>query len=379
MSLYDIFIIGAGPSNEATELKRLLKQSVQDLGVSVQHARFLSAADISNRNPLLPHVAACLLPFSSDGETIAATQLVQLGVPIIPIVHDLRQFTKQAPPVLHKFNGIEVGADGSRLPAAAAAMLEWLGLLRKQRRLFISYRRQDSRTAALQLHDHLQAAGFDVFLDTHGVRPGDDFQAILTHRMMDCEVVLLIDTPGFLTSRWTVEELARADLKSIGILQLIWPGHNPPRKSPLSDKLYLDAAEVLGADGPLSDGVVERITMEIEKLRSRAVATRTAAIALEYRKQAEAKGARVYLEKGKLLRTELKDGKVIVAVPALGIPTSDHLHEVFEAAQAMTKERPILVYDHHGVLERWLKHLDWLDEHLPVRALKVDDTWKELA
>src|SRR5712664_761672 len=114
MSLYDIFIIGAGRNNEATELKRLLKQSLQDLGVSVQHARFLSAADISNRNPLLPHVAACLLPFSSDGETIAATQLVQLGVPIIPIVHDLRQFTKQAPPVLHKFNGIEVGADGSR-------------------------------------------------------------------------------------------------------------------------------------------------------------------------------------------------------------------------------------------------------------------------
>jgi hypothetical protein len=45
----------------------------------------------------------------------------------------------------------------------------------------------------------------------------------------------------------------------------------------------------------------------------------------------------------------------------------------------MTAKRPILVYDHRGVLDRWLKHLDWLDQHLPVRALKVTETWKEFA
>jgi hypothetical protein len=227
----------------------------------------------------------------------------------------------------------------------------------------------------LQLHDRLQEGGFDVFLDTHGVRPGDDFQAVLM--LSDCQVVVLIDTPSFLESRWTVEEVARADLQSIGILQIIWPGHTPPCKSPLSEKLYLDAAEILGADGPISDTAVRRIVEE--RLRSRAVATRTAAIALEYRREAEKCGTKVFLQKDRLLRTELKGGKTVIALPAIGIPTSDRLHDAFEAAQKMTAKRPILVYDHRGVLDRWLKHLDWLDQHLPVRALKVTETWKEFA
>jgi hypothetical protein len=168
-------------------------------------------------------------------------------------------------------------------------------------------------------------------------------------------------------SRWTVEELARADLQSIGILQIIWPKHTPPRKSPLSEKFYLESDEVLGIDGPLSETATRRIVEEIERLRSRAIATRIAAIVLEYRREAEAAGTKLFVQKDRLLRTELKGGKIVIAVPAIGVPTSDRLHDAFEAAKKITKKRPILVYDHRGVLDRWLNHLDWLNEHLPAR------------
>jgi hypothetical protein len=377
MSLYDIFLIGRGSGTQASKLKQRLTQSLRDLGLSpTKQVRFLNVNDVAKRNPLAPTVAAILLPLNPK-DTLAITQLVAAGVPVIPLVDRLTNFTKKAPAVLHKFNALEIGSGDGGLAAAASAVLEWLGLLRRMRRLFISYRRDDARAAALQLHDRLQEAGFDVFLDTHGTRPGDDFQAVLMHRLTDCEVMVLIDTPTFLESRWTVEELARADLQSIGILQLVWPGHSPPRKSPLSEKLYLTATDVLGPDGPFSVQAVSRIISEVEKLRSRAVATRTAAIALEYRREAEAKGAKVYLGKDRLLRTDLTDGRTVVAVPAIGVPTSDRLHEVFLAAKAITSERPLLVYDHVGVLDSWLRHLDWLDAHLPVRALKVTETWKE--
>src|SRR3546814_4229054 len=46
-------------------------------------------------------------------------------------------------------------------------------LFRSQRRVFVSYRRVESRAAALQLHDLLASRGFDVFLDTRDIRPGD--------------------------------------------------------------------------------------------------------------------------------------------------------------------------------------------------------------
>jgi hypothetical protein len=377
MSLYDIFLIGRSAGNQASKLKGRLKQSIQDLGISAaKQVRFLNVNDVAKRNPLAPTVAATLLPLSPK-DTLAVTQLIATGVPVIPLVDRLTNFTTKAPPALHKFNALEIGSGDAHLAAATSAVLEWLGLLRRQRRLFISYRRNDARHAALQLHDRLQEAGFDVFLDTHGTRPGDDFQAVLMHRLTDCEVMVLIDTPGFVNSRWTVEELARADLQSIGILQLVWPGHSPPRKSPLSEKSYLAKTDVLGPDGPLSPTAVDRIISDVERLRSRAVATRTAAIALEYRREAEAKGAKVYLGKDRLLRTDLKDGRTVVAVPAIGVPTSDRLHQVFVAAQAITSECPLLVYDHVGVLDSWLRHLDWLDAHLPVRALKVTETWKE--
>jgi len=103
--------------------------------------------------------------------------------------------------------------------------LEGLGLLRERRRLFISYRRVEASGVAAQLYEALDAAGFDVFLDTHGIlRPGEPFQEVLWHRLADTDVALLLDTPGFLASRWTEEELARANVSNIQILQVLWPG-----------------------------------------------------------------------------------------------------------------------------------------------------------
>ena len=76
----------------------------------------------------------------------------------------------------------------------ASAILECVGLMRRQRRVFLSYRSVESRAAALQLHDLLTARGFDVFLDTHVIRPGDPFQDVLWHRLCDSDVLIMLDT-----------------------------------------------------------------------------------------------------------------------------------------------------------------------------------------
>src|SRR3546814_7207947 len=71
-------------------------------------------------------------------------------------------------------DGLTRRADDPNMTELASTMLECVGLLRRQRRVFVSYQRVESRAAALQLHDLLASRGFDVFLDTHDIRPGED-------------------------------------------------------------------------------------------------------------------------------------------------------------------------------------------------------------
>ena len=75
-------------------------------------------------------------------------------------------------------------------------MLESVGLLPRQRRVFVSYRRDEARQAALQLFNAFSAKLFDVFLDTHGIAPTEDFQAVLWHRLCNSDVLVMLDTPG---------------------------------------------------------------------------------------------------------------------------------------------------------------------------------------
>src|SRR3546814_1834253 len=104
-------------------------------------------------------------------------------------------------------------------------MLECVGLLRRQRRVFVSYRRVGSRAAALQLHDLLASRGFDVFLDTHDIRPGDTFQDVLLHRPVDSDVMVMHDTPTYFDSRWTRQDKGKASAEEVQVLRVIWPEH----------------------------------------------------------------------------------------------------------------------------------------------------------
>jgi hypothetical protein len=201
---------------------------------------------------------------------------------IIPVVNDLTEFTGSVPSAIAHLNGCalsECGADFERL---AARILEGFGLLRERRRLFISYRRVETSGIATQLYEALDLAGFDVFLDTHGViSPGEPFQEILWHRLADTDVAVLLDSPGFLASRWTEEELARANTSNIQMLQLLWPGQTEGATAAFSSFHPLTMAEFAGCEtighaAMLIDSSVREIVDEVEGLRARAIGARHA-------------------------------------------------------------------------------------------------------
>jgi hypothetical protein len=153
------------------------------------------------------------LYFSNDSGSFKNIDLLEILIKdanlILPIASDLSKFSTQIPKELANVNGFEL-ASRHDIEKLVSSILEGFSLLRLSRRLFISYKRDESSTVAIQLYEQLEKNGFDVFLDTHSIRPGEPFQEELWHRMSDTDVVVMLNTPGFLNSRWTTQELAKA-------------------------------------------------------------------------------------------------------------------------------------------------------------------------
>ena len=208
---YQLVLLGAAGSSSvdacASRLDNALNVAFAQLGVNVGKflvrvrsgmtdpdidRRMLSVAVFFGLTP-----SPSLLP--TDEERLG--HLLTDGSLIIPVVEDTASFGTLVPPQIAHLNGISVADCGNDFVRLAARILEGFGLLREKRRLFISYRRVETSGVAAQLYEVLDASGFDVFLDTHGVlRPGEPFQDILWHRLADTDVALLLDSPGFLAS-----------------------------------------------------------------------------------------------------------------------------------------------------------------------------------
>jgi hypothetical protein len=189
----------------------------------------------------------CLYFGDSSGnfkDTAILQTLIEDDALILPIVPDINSFLKCVPKELANINGIELTKE-QEIDKLVSSILEGLSLLRLSRRLFISYKRDESSRVAIQLYEQLEKAGFDVFLDTHSIRPGEEFQNELWHRLADTDVVVLLNTPNFLKSQWTTEELAKANSMSIGIVQLIWPTHKCNSFISFAVKRHLPYGEIM--------------------------------------------------------------------------------------------------------------------------------------
>lgn len=311
-----------------------------------------------------------------------AELLMRESAPLIPTVAADGDFGRDIPVFLQSANGLKRREDDPDLAELTAALLECVGLLRRQRRVFVSYRRVESRVAALQLHDLLTARGFDVFLDTHDIRPGDPFQDVLWHRLVDSDVILMLDTPGYFDSRWTRQEIGRARAKDIQVLRVIWPEHLPNKLTDMAETVYLNDVELEGHDGPIAAAVADDIVLRVERLRSRSIAARYLSITGKLRADMEKIGASVEgIGAHRAIAVRLLGGKTVWAYPIVGVPTAETLNDVAEKARrADQREVPVLVYDHVGIRQTWCTHLQWLDEQIrAVRAIKVSEAGWTLA
>ena len=90
-------------------------------------------------------------------------------------------------------------------------------------RMFISYRRDDARAVADQLHDAFVRSGFHVYLDRFVGTPGQPFPQQLAEELADKGLVVVVESPNVHASKWTLEEVALAAQLRIGLVALLMP------------------------------------------------------------------------------------------------------------------------------------------------------------
>jgi TIR domain-containing protein len=141
-------------------------------------------------------------------------------LPMIPQVSS-GAIRRLLPPEVHRFHTISFTVSpGERVDDVLALA----GVTTEDRRVFISYRQQETREIAEQLFEELEKHRFAVFLDRFRMLPGADFQERLTDELAHKSMVLVLESPTILLSPWVGHELTFARVHELGRLAVQLPG-----------------------------------------------------------------------------------------------------------------------------------------------------------
>ena len=313
-----------------------------------------------------------------DKDVDALQKLMGNGDAVYPVFLTDGQFEQEVPEMLKPINGVCYTDD--KLDSIVNVAFEELRLLRKKRRVFVSYKRLDSAAVANQLYDVLSRHQFDVFLDTYSIRGAADFQAELHHRITDSDVLIQLNSRGFKDSKWCVEEITEANARRVGVLQVNWPGVKSDEKDQLSAvkklvELDFRRKRYKRNTSTLKTKVLNQIAMEVEAIRARNIAARQDNLTGEFVKEANRQG-RTIIKEPTFLVEQVTAGNFWYYIPAIGVPQSMDCFEsvkMLERCNGKMPEKVFLIYDDLSILPRWIEHLEWMNNYLEVKTIKMQE------
>ena len=379
MYKYQLIFLGSINVKLRKKLENLFYQKLADLNLQKDFYEIYDTSSFDNYRGNQPTYVFYFGDEQSDFKDVAKVEKLLIeGNIVLPIFY--KDFDKEIPKVLFNQNGIEYSESNENKIVNLA--LESFGVLRNTRKVFISYKRTESTSVAIQLYEALEKYNFDVFLDTHSIKQGEPFQDELWHRMTDCDVVILLNTPGFLTSKWCEEEIAEASAKQIGVIQMTWPNHKLERMAELSFPYELNKDNFI--DGNYKDKDKAKLTEEtvnclldkIESVRARNLAARQDNLITNFVRLAKSHNKEINLQPERYLTEDFAENTKRIFIPLIGIPQSIDCNNSSNLKQKV-KEYDIsdiyLLYDDLRIRDKWLNHLDYLNKHLDVKTIKSKD------
>lgn len=380
---YQIITLGDTTSVACRKIKWRFFELLNERGLDkhmvavLDGALTLASREEGGYDPAMPTFA---FYFGKQGhgnkDVDALKKLIGNGDAVYPIFFTV--FEQEVPEELRPINGVQYTEE--KVDCIVNVALEELRLLRKKRRVFISYKRSDSASVANQLYDVLSRQQFDVFLDTYSIRGAADFQAELHHRITDCDVLIQLNSQGFKDSKWCEEEITEANARRVGVLQINWPGIKPDRRDQLCwtrklVELDFRRKRYKRNTSTLKSKVLNELARTVEAIRARNIAARQDNLTGEFVKEANRQG-RTIIKEPTFLVEQMENGRYWYYIPAIGVPQSWDCYEsvkMLERWNIVLPEKVFLIYDDLSILPRWIAHLEWMNKYLEVKTIKMQE------
>lgn len=172
---------------------------------------------------------------SEDDYNLQAEDLssIEYNLLVLPVIKDVKNCGKYIPDQIKSTNALEL-KDTDPIEKLKNFVLRYFGLLDVNRKIFISYKRDDCEGLAQKLFDELGKKNFIPFLDSYVIEPGVNFQEHLKHELGDSELMIFINSKNYGSSRWCKEELITASEMQVGIVQLRFNDSEDVKESAIS-------------------------------------------------------------------------------------------------------------------------------------------------
>ena len=314
---------------------------------------------------------------SNDKDCDLVPLLKQRSIVIIPVVDTFDKATRLLPESLREINAACIASkdDNNGITEVVNHVLSNLGLLTKERNVFISYKRADCYALANRFYDKFLHAGYSVFLDTESLSAGVIFQEMLKHRLADSFVLILLYSKHFFDakSKWTLEEYNTAQNLRIGICSILMPSVNVKRELSFSDIIRLEETDFESETLiDIKEEKLNEIVLHIKSIYARLY---------ESRKQSLVNAFINNLRRQKIHFSQQVDGTIQIdsvkhtcnVIPLIGIPKSWDYY-VSDIKRKRKDGLPLyLLYDNQCILDEWLKHLAWLEEKSGITSININE------
>lgn len=389
---YRYQVVLLGDSNFLQSVSQDLRQQLEDklaeLSIDRMLVSLLVSEDAQAIDYSLPVVglyfggAAWEERFETDSPLLQS--LLDKGITVLPVINSSDRFLQNVPEKLHPVNAMRLGSGTSeeRLASVLNFILQEFHLVRHHRKVFISYCREDVLTQAMHLYGTLSAHGFNVFLDTHNIRKGINFQEELKHQLMDADMMVALHTDNYMSRKWVQQELNEAGVLQIGVIELLCTdqgGGQAGKSIPGSLGLPIMMTKQDLLCPVRYRQVEEEIALAVERFLARSLQARISNLMGPFISWLQKENVSYTLHPSHVVYAEEKD-KRILFVPAIGIPDAKVMDDARLRIQVYLQDetgrqevKVCLVYDHLYMKEKWMEHLQWLDGYLPVKTVCIQE------
>lgn len=137
-ALYQLALLGAPTDAQVSELEEVIGKAVGMFNLRLGHEVGWEVRP-EEFNPDQQRSSAAVF-FGGENPPLAnVAKLLERGIPLLPVATDVNRVSAEIPTLLQPLNCLAYTAGGSQ--RVATALLECAGLLPRQRRVFVSYRR----------------------------------------------------------------------------------------------------------------------------------------------------------------------------------------------------------------------------------------------